>query len=303
MKSVQLNKMSEYRVAPGGTDEESSVRSWRPPTPPQEEKKTWLSSVKNKIKSIADGEDTPELGDLSEGNTESASSAMSAVGLGYDESLLMTPEDSSFLHPNITHYSKSEYQPPPMFHDKDYNQDRPENFSDVEEQVRDQCSLFYSGTDDSPPQSISQLGDARFQLNQDEPIVEEKESWPSVLVPESAGVQADFRRSSLYQLIEGRVQLYLPTDNVRLLMDPLLEPGILLMVKDDGPITNTPSYVLTTDEHLYRKLVKEMAARNGACGFYFCCHESNNKVSIGVAIGLVCVLFTILFIITLILPH
>ena len=299
--------MSEYKAAPTNGDEESSVQSWRPPTPPLEEEKpkSWFSGIKKKIKNITDKEEGSNVNDLRKGNIESTASALSVIGFGYDESLLMETEEpsGSFLKPSEK-FVRNEYQPPSSCNQSEhYNENTLENSQQIAEEVRDQCSLFYSGVDEEVLKNAKNFGDRRFRLDQNDPVVEDKEAWPCVSEISSAGIQADFRRSSLYQLIEGRVQLYLPTDNVRLMMDPLLEPGLLLLVKDNGPITNTPSYVLTVDEHLYRRLVKEMAARNRACGLYFCCHESTNKVNIGVAVTILVFSFTAIFITTLIWPH
>ena len=187
------------------------------------------------------------------------------------------------------------------------------------------------------------------------------------------------------------VQLRLPTDNVRLLMDPHLEPGILSVervrvgagvgVGEDGGVASIaaaaaiptipqlgtmsrsrdddeeldagtgletyPSnatkqlddrseeeartetlagnttdskgsmnkcpwkeeelhYVLTVDDDLYRRLVKEMADSRTLCGIYYCCHTTEgeeNRVSIGVALCVLFVVFTLLLVETILHPR
>ena len=219
--------------------------------------------------------------------------------------------------------------------------------------------------------------------------------------PSSAAFVSDsLRQSSLLYIHaeSGRVQLRLPTDSVRLLMDAHLEPGILSVervrvgvgvgVGEDGFASlvgagiaaaaaaaavpavpqlgmmsrsrddneeldagtglekypanakfledgseeeaettqnlagNTLSskgsmnkcpwkeeelhYVLTVDDDLYRRLVKEMADSRTLCGIYYCCHTTEgeeNRVSIGVALCVLFVVFTLLLVETIIHPH
>ena len=196
--------------------------------------------------------------------------------------------------------------------------------------------------------------------------------------PSSVAIVSDsLRQSSLLYIHaeSGLVQLRLPTDSVRLLMDPHLEPGILSVERvrvgkdgnisgddfaaapavpclgmarsrdddenldagtglesypatekllDDedaecqnqsskkGPTNNCPwkdeelHYVLTVDDDLYRRLVKEMADSRTVCGIYYCCHTTEgdeNQVSIGVALCVLFVVFTLLLVETIIHPH
>ena len=196
--------------------------------------------------------------------------------------------------------------------------------------------------------------------------------------PSSVAIVSDsLRQSSLLYIHaeSGMVQLRLPTDSVRLLMDPHLEPGILSVERvrvgkdgniagddfaaapavpclgmarsrdDDenldagtglesypatekllgdeeaecqnhlskkGPTNKCPwkdeelHYVLTVDDDLYRRLVKEMADSRTVCGIYYCCHTTEgdeNRVSIGVALCVLFVVFTLLLIETIIHPH
>jgi len=181
-------------------------------------------------------------------------------------------------------------------------------------------------------------------------------------------IRADLTHSSL--AIRGG-QIRLPTDNVRLVMDPLLEPGILSVetralvgscgnlpslgggnrygycdggsVNGVGPETsanvaaekdvagngrkgNRPrantvdssaehpwrrselSYVLTVDEQLYQRVVREMGdSYRLPCGVYYCCHEvegegGHDHVGIGVAVILLMIIFTFLVVCMFIWP-
>lgn len=125
-------------------------------------------------------------------------------------------------------------------------------------------------------------------------------------------------RSSLFTFAEsGAVQMHLPQDNVRLIMDPHIAPGTLLLVKDWGHGDESasfvkkgsshhtmisPNYVLTVDDDLYRRVVKEMADSRCPCGIYYCCHETDKKVNIMVAVGILGAIFLFLFITTMIWP-
>ena len=113
----------------------------------------------------------------------------------------------------------------------------------------------------------------------------------------------------------------MPSDNVRLLMDPNLEPGILSVEYGNGceqfkstshdevvydndspqkPLEKSKaeelSYILTVDDDLYKRLIKEISdSVHLPCGLYYCCQESqSSRVSIGVAIFLLSIVFTFL---------
>ena len=61
------------------------------------------------------------------------------------------------------------------------------------------------------------------------------------------------------------------------------------------------NYVLTVDQDLYRRVLKEMSDSRSPCGLYYCCHEASGEtkhVHIGVAIGLLSVVLTLMFIAT-----
>jgi len=127
---------------------------------------------------------------------------------------------------------------------------------------------------------------------------------------------SDFRNSSLYDISrDGKVQLRLPTDNVRLVMDPQLEPGILSLVMDDdyqnynakSSNIHNVNYILTVDDDLYRRVVHEISdSERCPLGLYYCCHQEEyggeEKVSIYVAVAILSVLFLFLLVNTLIWP-
>ena len=145
---------------------------------------------------------------------------------------------------------------------------------------------------------------------------------------------ADIRKSSLSYIHNGRIKIKVPKDNVRLVMDPIMESGILSVERNVMPLlssnteqhdkiecgafhtkndeaeaeiieerfdqhrkakTSKPvkelSYTLTVDEDLYKRIFSEINQSRLPCGFYYCCHDSEDKsqhVHIGVAIcGLV----------------
>mmetsp|Transcript_35269 Transcript_35269/g.76528 ORF Transcript_35269/g.76528 Transcript_35269/m.76528 type:complete len:840 (+) Transcript_35269:277-2796(+) len=202
--------------------------------------------------------------------------------------------------------------------------------------------------------------------------------------PRSMAIRSDSLRQSSLMYINaesGMVQLRLPNDNVKLLMDPHLVPGILSVEKfapsgdccrggggsvgrkrlpdmprlgtsrsqdeefDEAALESYPSppsrkklldeddlekgteagdendaginglypwqeselsYVLTVDEDLYRRLVKEMADSKTLCGLYYCCHQTEgdeNRPRIGIALCVLFVVFTLLLVETIIHPH
>jgi len=140
--------------------------------------------------------------------------------------------------------------------------------------------------------------------------------------------------STLYELNThtGRVQIHLPKDDVRLVMDPNLEAGILCVVvtedeskfqlyhssssstnkrhttKDETkeeedkkvpPLT----YILTVDDDLYKRVLNELAERwSQPCGLYFCSHETDetSRVSAWFAALILGVILLIMFVITII---
>ena len=61
---------------------------------------------------------------------------------------------------------------------------------------------------------------------------------------------------------------------------------------------NELAYVLTVDEHIYQRVVAEIGdSHRTPCGLYYCCHgmtENGDHVGIGVAIGLLLIVFALL---------
>jgi len=61
------------------------------------------------------------------------------------------------------------------------------------------------------------------------------------------------------------------------------------------------NYVLTVDQDLYKRVLKEMSDSRRPCGLYYCCHEASGEtkhVDIGVAIGLLSIVLTLMAIAT-----
>ena len=61
------------------------------------------------------------------------------------------------------------------------------------------------------------------------------------------------------------------------------------------------NYVLTVDQDLYKRVLKEMSDHWRVCGLYYCCHEAlgeTKHVDIGVAISLLLVVLTLMAIAT-----
>eukprot|EP00978_Attheya_sp_CCMP212_P049427 scaffold662992_cov43-Attheya_sp.AAC.2 len=149
------------------------------------------------------------------------------------------------------------------------------------------------------------------------------EDMPVVPAPPQFARVTDFNDSSLSYTQDGRLYMRLPTDNVRLVMDPNLEAGILSVEHVHAekkrrqtatrrqlrhPMTTIGSddlsYILTVDEDLYRRIFKEIADSQSPCGFYFCFQEkqSSGHVNICVAVFLLMLILIILGVNTLIWP-
>lgn len=140
------------------------------------------------------------------------------------------------------------------------------------------------------------------------------------IVGEENEIRADLTLSSL--AIRGGL-IKLPQDNVRLVHDPHLQPGILSIENDgkqDNGLSRTTqkpgtsdqsrqhrselSYVLTVDEHLYQRLVQEMVdSYRLPCGIYYCCHVTDgDHVGIGVAVSALFCIFLLMLIGMIIWP-
>jgi hypothetical protein len=141
--------------------------------------------------------------------------------------------------------------------------------------------------------------------------------------------------SSLFYMLHGRMLMRLPRDQVRLVMDNDLEPGILSVEqwRNDSPpeqdvagaangspggssSSRVPAaelsfqdrpplrYVLTVHDDLYRRIVAEMSEglTKPYWGLSGCCNE-NEMVDIRVAIAVMAVVMLFLLINTFIWPH
>jgi len=138
--------------------------------------------------------------------------------------------------------------------------------------------------------------------------------------------------SSLLFYQDGRRLMRLPRDQVRLLADPDLEPGVLSVeqcrppkviaiagattgaaatptTNDDCVVVDDPSsawhqhplrYVLTVDDGLYRQIMTEMSPQQTqCCGIWGCLRRDQERVDIRVAYGLLTVILILLGINTL----
>lgn len=65
------------------------------------------------------------------------------------------------------------------------------------------------------------------------------------------------------------------------------------------------NYILTVDQNIYKRLLADISSSRMPCGFYYCCHDTvdhSKNVHIGVAIAILSVVFTFLFVATCIWP-
>jgi len=117
---------------------------------------------------------------------------------------------------------------------------------------------------------------------------------------------SDISKSSLcWYNQDGKILMRLPKENVRLIMDPDLEAGILSVVEDSTTTSNDNkqrNYVLTVDENLYRRVIGEISD-----GFHTPCHLNqfcieNGRVDISVAICLLSIILVFLLVNTIIWP-
>eukprot|EP00980_Cylindrotheca_fusiformis_P006661 scaffold1390_cov138-Cylindrotheca_fusiformis.AAC.64 len=192
----------------------------------------------------------------------------------------------------------------------------------VEDQLRQDCEFFYQGFDDEPsPERRRRLrpflsrktrdvrnstrGGTRFhtkyqQLNQDNnemygrhhdlALEEEGSDVQPVRFRSDSSINVlDTQYSSLFYEQDGRTLMKLPRDQMRLVMDQDLEPGIISVeqwrhAEESHPgaaqempqIERNPplKYVLTVPDDLYRRVVSEMSYRlmPPCWGFFKCCH-------------------------------
>jgi hypothetical protein len=216
----------------------------------------------------------------------------------------------------------------------------------TEDQLRQDCSFFYQGLEDITPRKenrglrplssaldkvprvLSRRDGAMFhakyeQLNQD--IAAPDEDYDDLYLHEGSSETVDFQsdthsnnvvdvqHSTLVYEQNGRMLMKLPRDQVRLIMDQDLEPGIVSVEQWRKELTtptpngqsffeSTPElrYVLTVPDDLYRRIVSEMsyAMFPPYFGFFKCCNETE-RADIKVALAILFVVLVILFISTM----
>jgi len=241
----------------------------------------------------------------------------------------------------------------------------------VEDRLKQDCPFFYQGIQDIPQTDrrglqplvsalrhsrlLSTAEGARFRacyerLNQDltlidtddlfldEPVSSDRntirmESSSSTRISQNTG-----KLSTLFFEQDGRLLMKLPRDQVRLIMDPDLKPGIISVeqwrkedrtlldsvttfVGDDEeeggmPILEDPDhyiptrkkevlpelrYVMTVPDDLYRRVVAEMsyALMPPWWGCFMCCSESEGRADIKLALALLSVILLLMFISTM----
>lgn len=114
-------------------------------------------------------------------------------------------------------------------------------------------------------------------VEKDDDVEHDLESQPSsttMSTPTSSSAGSSVStvtHSTLVYEADGKRLMRLPRDQVRLLMDPDLDAGILAVVVPDDDDTTAPSakndpaaplsYLLTVEDDLYRKIVAEMEPR------------------------------------------
>lgn len=143
--------------------------------------------------------------------------------------------------------------------------------------------------------------------------------------------------STLFFEQNGRLLMKLPRDQIRLIMDQDLEPGIIsveqwrkvdrnhfdpmetaedvqdarmAILEDDAAVVNNTSqlpplrYVMTVPDDLYRRVVAEMSyALLPPCwGFFNCCNATDGKADIKIALVILAVILLFMFISTMVWP-
>mmetsp|Transcript_10108 Transcript_10108/g.14824 ORF Transcript_10108/g.14824 Transcript_10108/m.14824 type:complete len:348 (-) Transcript_10108:47-1090(-) len=237
-------------------------------------------------------------------------------------------DESLLLHQQVEEAAEEDevgsYCPPALLQSPS-NETSTEAFLEEEGVIMDECSFFYEGFDSSelskrrrqhkyPDERQRKLARDRSRaaflashhhLNATLPLMPGSAASRSGLLPHQSDV-------SYQPHVRGKAHIHRTTDYVRLVMDPFLEPGILSVEHRDSSVNYDPAkplqplqYVLTVDEHLYRRVLREVAqSESTPCGLYFCCHDDadSNKAHISVAIALLSVVFLFLLVNTLIWP-
>jgi hypothetical protein len=100
-------------------------------------------------------------------------------------------------------------------------------------------------------------------------------------------------------------------DNIRSKNDPdrNMKQASLLLGEDqddlEQQILEPLNYILTVDQNIYKRLLADISSSRMPCGLYYCCHDTvdhSKNVHIGVAIAILSVVFTFIFVATCIWP-
>jgi hypothetical protein len=213
----------------------------------------------------------------------------------------------------------------------------------VEDQLRQDCSFFYQGLEDQPspdrkrnlrphsgrtPTTMTSRDGAVFyakyqRLNQelsnpfeqyDHDLALEEEGSSNVEFHSNSSHNVlDVQNSSLFYEQDGKLLMRLPRDQVRLMMDHELEPGIISVEQwrnaekgytvshSESQMEQNPPlrYVMTVPDDLYRRIVSEMSYRLAppCWGFFKCCHyHEGEHADIRLALAILSVILTFIFI-------
>jgi hypothetical protein len=216
----------------------------------------------------------------------------------------------------------------------------------VEDQLRQDCSFFYQGLEDQPTpdkrrrlrpfssnktrairnggrdganfhakyQQLNQENEEKFGRHHDLLLEEEGPGDQPVRFSSDYSINVlDTQHSSLFYQQDGRTLMRLPRDQMRLMMDHDLEPGIISVEQwrhadkaysGSQVETNPPlKYVLTVPDDLYRRVVSEMSYRliPPWWGFFKCCHyhDDAERADIRLALLILSVILTLIFVFTM----
>lgn len=201
--------------------------------------------------------------------------------------------------------------------------------STIEDQLRNDCSFFYQGMEDSSqgkkkyrkmaldrlPQVLSSRENAKFRaqyerLNQDIVVYAGDDLFLDEEAPETIDFQSisnSVKNSSLCYKQNGRLMMKLPRDQVRLIMDEDMGPGIVSVeqwrredkLSPEGGGESSPPlrFVMTVPDDLYRRVVAEMSHQifPPCCGLFKCCNEKE-RADIRWALAIIAVVLLLLFI-------
>lgn len=111
-------------------------------------------------------------------------------------------------------------------------------------------------------------------------------------------------------LLENTYDETIICDNIRSKNDPdrnVKQASLLEEDQDDleQQILEPLNYILTVDQNIYKRLLADISSSRMPCGLYYCCHDTvdhSKNVHIGVAIAILSVVFTFIFVATCIWP-